>query len=551
MKRRFQRLAQKTYEVFHTPWRSLKPQGMQQTHALLLQISNINPKPNLGDDDSRNPKSPLPPNNSVHNSNQDPHQGEDYLDSLAPGTQPSTAANRGADSPHSSDPEIENQHEVPEFTTGPNRMINSYDGLAMLLTKDTVVQLSQVIQSSHELNSLKIQHSEANRKVQRTRDHMENLEFSIESSNNDDEKTKFRQERDKLEPTYRKNKKRRDELDHELDFLQIEVNHIRSQSLGTFETVLNQANLLDMPESTPDPILEESFEDQPTIYPWQSPEPESMAFHESDEHPSGLSKSEIVTILEEVETTRQNLYHAEEVFESTRNNNDIDKQNFRDARARGTQAFTEDELDLFHFQAGARNTRALIVAEKEHKEAKAFARRLGLLENDFEQESDFADDPDDGYRESKEADPKAGPNMEYIEEWGGDVVECRNLFALELERRASGNRTSTSVALSDTLSCVDLDPEHRRRIDQWQEKMSFERDEGQLLQQQFSLKRRNSLPALESCKRQRTEEPAMPAMIRTISCSNLSGEASEREKTVTYSHKTLLAIFHPNKAIDW
>ena len=550
MNQRFQTFAQKTYKVFHTPWRPLPPQGIQRIHALLLGASDSNPAPELGKDASKDPQSPLPTELEAPVFTQDHSPEDNIVDPVPSDIHTLSAACSRAKSPPRSRTVLEDQEYTSEFTDGPSRIVSSRDGLAILLTRSAIMQLSQVIQSSHELQSLEKQVREATKKVQRTKDHLANLKFSVESTRNSDEKIRIRQEIDELEPAYRRQKERRRDLDHELGYLQIEVKHLRTQSLSTFESILNEAGLLHIPESIHDAVPENLPEEENNSYHTESQASASLVPQDSGEYPSGLSKAEIVAILEEVEQTRQTLFRAEEAFDATRDENDNDKRVFRENKNGDTHEFTEIELDLFHFEKGARNTRALITAEQNHKEATSLARRLGLLENEFEQESDFADDPDDGYRESQEVDPMAGPNMEYIAEWGGKIVDSLNPFSLETEK-APNEWVARSVAISDTLSCVDLDLEHRRRIDQWQDQMRLEQEEGKRLIEKFSLKRRDSFPVLESCKRRKTSESVSPALTRTISCSKLSGEAFERERMITYSHKTLLAVFYPNKAIDW
>lgn len=540
MKRRFDTLAQKTYKVFHTPWRFGQPQGFERARAFLLEFPKSSSAPNLRDDGSRTPVPPLLSDAGIDDPNISLPQAEDYAESSQVVIEPSGTPIASVDLPCSSDVEIRNQEELPRYTNGPSRIINSPDGLVLVLTKEMVAELSEIIHSSRKFEYLETECSKAEREVNVTRRFMENSEFLIESSNDEDEKIRIRQEMEEQEPKYLRNIKRRDKLETELRFLRTRLRYLQSLSQEKFENALDEANLLDVPEIV--------GEEDPAPSQPQSPVPDSTE-PAIDEEPITSDESYNRAVQEEVERTRQNLFQAQAAFDGTRDANEEDKLKYKEAKGTDMYPYSELEVDLFFFQRGSDNTRALIVAEQEHKEAKARARALGLLENQWDQESDFVNDPDDGYRESQEADMKAAPDVEYLRSWTKDAVGCQNPFTLQPEEMTSDNWDSKTLDVFDTLSCVDLDLDHRRRIDQWREKMDYEREECRILKEDISLKRRDSASLLESCKRVKTENSYLSTPIRRNSCSELPGEASERWKLVAYSPQTLQCIFFPNPAI--
>ncbi len=235
---------------------------------------------------------------------------------------------------------------------------------------------------------------------------MENSEFMIESSENIDEKMRVREEMEKRELSYRRNTKRKDELEREVGFSRLNLKYIQYLSQETFENILATANLIDPPEVV-------SEEDPASPQP-QSPVSDSVFLPEADDEPMNSDKSEMIVILEEVERTRQNFFQAQELFDGTRNRNAVDQLEYQQLKAIGMANFSEHVMHQLQFQRGSMNTRVLIEAEQEHEEAKAMARAHGFLENQLDQESDFVDDPDDGYLESQDADMIAVPDEGHI-----------------------------------------------------------------------------------------------------------------------------------------
>ena len=542
MKRRLQSLVQKTYGVFRTPLGLVQPQEVERARALLLRFPEASTAPDLGESNPGISDSLATLDVEIHDHDMSLRREEEYTEVLALTIQHETRPIASTHLPSLSDVKIEDQQGAPQYTNGPTRIIISHDGPAMLLTKSMVADLSNLIRSSRELKLLETQYSKARNEVNTTQEVRENSEYLIDISENEEEKMRIRQEMEQEEPIHHRNIQRRDELERKVRSSRENLEYMRDLSQETFEKALNEANLLDIPDIA---LNENPASSQP-----QSLTPGSVALPQPSEEATKSDQSERITILEEVERTRQNLFQAQESFDATRDLNEYDRTRYRQAEASGeTPSFSEDELDLFHFQRGSMHTRALIDAQQEHEKAKAIARAHGLLENQLDQESDFVDDPDDGYLESQDADMMVVPDQGFIHNWTDEVVECQNLFALHSEEHELDAWEKRTVAMFDTLSCVDLHLDHRKRIDYWHEKMRSEREECQLLKRQVSLKRRDSMPQLESRKRVKTEEPDQSAFLRRSSYSDLTGEASERWRMVTYHPKTLQCIFFPNSAI--
>ena len=512
MNQRLNNFAKKTYEVFCTRRRLGQPQVTECAKTVQLEFPNSNPTPYSRNRTVKATSFPATHNVSGHDPGMALPQSDSHPKSLAPIITPSTPPIENVDLPGSSDAEMKIFQEAPQLTTGPSRIIVSHDGLAMLLTKDMIAELSRIIKSSRQLEFLEEQYNKAKRNVSSTQTFIEKLELLMASSEDEDEKVRVKEGLEKRKATYLRDVGRRDQLDHEVRFSRLDLHYMQDLLQGTFEKILSDANLIDMPELV--------HEDGHASSRPQSPEPGLLAPSETDEKPMTTNLSEGRMVLEEVERTRQNLFQAQELFDATRDVNEKDKIEYQRMKAIGMVDFSEHELDLVHFQNLSENARALIIAEQEHKEAQAKARELRLLGNEWDQESDFVDDPDDGYRESQEADMKAAPSVEYMRNWTEETTGCQNAFSVQPEEKEVDYWEAKSVAMCDTLSCVDLDLNHRRRIDQWQETMESQREECKLQNKQISLKRRDSLPPLESYKRLKRGGSDQSAFARRLSCSN-------------------------------
>jgi hypothetical protein len=105
-------------------------------------------------------------------------------------------------------------------------------------------------------------------------------------------------------------------------------------------------------------------------------------------------------------------------------------------------------------------TRRLIAAERELKDAREMARNLGAFCGNSDQESDFQDFLDDGYRISEEAEAISSVDRAAIERWLAiDDVE----YGADPEEP---NLDVKTVGISDSISVL-ADGSKRRRIDRW------------------------------------------------------------------------------------
>lgn len=166
----------------------------------------------------------------------------------------------------------------------------------------------------------------------------------------------------------------------------------------------------------------------------------------------------------EMVQARQNCFHeVQERFDSFNVFYDQEYKNFCAQKTSGDVDATKTDFDHHMYFEGQNATRELIHAEEDLQIAKKHAKNLDIVINQEEQESDFLDHVDDGYRESMEADIVAHVDRNRIIQWMGEdnnqigcLTECDDW---EIK----------SVDLCDSVSVVAQGKE-RLKIDGWRKR---------------------------------------------------------------------------------
>ncbi|TAQ89439.1 hypothetical protein B7494_g2200 [Chlorociboria aeruginascens] len=118
------------------------------------------------------------------------------------------------------------------------------------------------------------------------------------------------------------------------------------------------------------------------------------------------------------------------------------------------------EFDLTLLTEAREAQKELGIAEKEYGEARQHIKSLGVLLDDIDQESDFENYQDDGYRESMEADIIGRVDRTFIEKWM-DEEEDRPGHSIECD-----DWEAKTIDLCDSISVV-AEGKERKRIDRW------------------------------------------------------------------------------------
>lgn len=129
--------------------------------------------------------------------------------------------------------------------------------------------------------------------------------------------------------------------------------------------------------------------------------------------------------------------------------------------AEGQVGGSKSEFDIILLREQQEVTRAIIQGETDLEKAVSYARNLGVIFNEVDQESSFPDRSDDGYRESMEATWIAHVDREWIHNW-------MNQFEKAPEQMIEcDDWPSRSVEIPDSVSVINEVKKERERIDRW------------------------------------------------------------------------------------
>ena len=121
---------------------------------------------------------------------------------------------------------------------------------------------------------------------------------------------------------------------------------------------------------------------------------------------------------------------------------------------------TKSQFDVILLIEEQQATGDLIRAENDFEDGKELARRIGIVLNDEDQESNFSDNIEDGYRESMEADFINNVDRSFIKRWMSEE-EDRPHHSTNCD-----NWDSKTVDFGDSISVV-AEGRERKRIDRW------------------------------------------------------------------------------------
>ncbi|MCJ1320095.1 hypothetical protein MMC15_005432 [Xylographa vitiligo] len=241
--------------------------------------------------------------------------------------------------------------------------------------------------------------------------------------------------------------------------------------VNTIERALSEAELLD-----PIADQDEAWKAKEHLYDHSIPaipatEPASISVISADE----LFRQAALADLSE--THHRYMDHFDQ-FENRGEEYENDFREYRQAVDDGTCSLTMTDFDRAYVRNISNLTRCLWKAEVAYEAALERARRLGLLENEYEQESNFVSDVSDGYRESFEASICAGVDRRIIEQWYEEVLiamplednrlDTQSLYIEQVDLIEVDQWDAKSVGLSSSVSVKDQS-RNRQRIDRWRQ----------------------------------------------------------------------------------
>ncbi len=228
------------FENMHKPEGSLSPNLSDQSTGGLLEGGGValHPEAELGLPEL--PEHTSPASGSV------PQAQMSHFDSLVPQkdipTLDLSAIDEGAQTFES------DLQGGPHFTDGPARIIGAHDGskkcFALLLTEDMVANLRQITEAARELDLIRPSFEDAKGQATMAEVCKEQIQDSLEATDNQDEANQFRAEMDEMESKLLKAREKMDTLELDVMNLKLSLESSRSISHELYEGVLKEANLL-------------------------------------------------------------------------------------------------------------------------------------------------------------------------------------------------------------------------------------------------------------------------------------------------------------------
>ena len=365
----------------------------------------------------------------------------------------------------------DNEKADVEFTDGPARVVTAFDGTknchAILMTETMIDDLKQILEATHKVKRKEEVQEDAKNESDRAELSISNLQKLMYESKREEEKNAIKKAIEQHEQIRMANLDRQYRIDGDLVVDRFSLEFLQSTFEKTFQDALENANLFVAPDFEK---ADGAIRHDVALIPQYS-----LAAKSDVSDPTQISLEELYrrTVVEDVERTRNVLERAQDLFDDRQNEYAEQLSQYYQARREGACEITRTDFDCCAIEAVGEMTRDLSVAEAAHQSALRHAKALGLIDFNFDQESNFADDPNDGYRESLEAPVMAPANHVFIESWVNGVLQGDEYEHTELEQLEQWD--VKSVGLSDSVSVVDY-TRNRRRIDRWRricEEVSF------------------------------------------------------------------------------
>ncbi len=371
-----------------------------------------------------------------------------------------------------------------QYTDGEARIIGVHDGFkncfALLLNKDMVAKLQAITEASHKLSF--IENSLENAKMQATivEVAMNQIQDSLDATDDEEETVRIREDIKRMESELRHAYEKRDDLETDVTNLRFSLESSRAYSHDLFERVLGEANLLNISELEPEAV--------PSAPGTPISRRSSVALSQSSQSSICSDERNRWVALEEVELTTMALQKLETDFYYQRSNYEKEREIWSQEVQEGVCQLSKTVFDNSCLVDAFQLTRNLIEAEDAREEAVSRAWELGVLQNNFETESHFVDDVDDGYSLSLETSMKASVDRDFIVDWTNGVCESRDRPLLrpdsEEDERWDAKWDGQSVRMSEGFSILD-ESRNQKRIARWEETCDIQHQQSERLRREI------------------------------------------------------------------
>ena len=399
------------------------------------------------------------------------------------------------------------QHDL-QYTDGPARIVGMRDGskncIALLLTEDMVAKLREITEVNRRLELVESSFEDAKGEAAIAEASMDQIKDSLDSADSHEEANRIRAEMEAMEPNLLQVCEKRDELEVHFTNLKISLESARAYSHDLFERVLEEADLLPVPEPEPEII--------PSTSDMSLPRRESITSKRSGESLLSLDALYRQATMKEIEMRATELSDLYDMFDDRRARYNRERLEWADAVREGQTFMTQTQFDNCLLDSEIQTGQDLIEMEAAQDEALSRARKLGVFQYTWDQESNFADDDDDGYTLSCENDLKASCDRVFIHDWMDSIPDSRGSQDLPSENEEAQNSQELPSENEEIQDPQDLQPgfkeaqdplnsspeleeagmdgtfsaifeirKQRKRAARWQKIMELEREEAERL----------------------------------------------------------------------
>ena len=342
----------------------------------------------------------------------------------------------------------------PQFSEEPARVITVKDGskdyLAILLTERMIHELLRATETAGILQRAESEYEDVKLDVKISQSILKKNKTLIETTESSEEREKLDEQIRTQEPILAKETERKKELKTTVVIQRLNLEYSNNMFQSTFRRAFQEANLLDQAETSGNTGVENQ---QSAVTPQ-----ESVISNQSNGTLPDPDKLFQRMAAEDIEEKTKRLRNIEGVFEAK------EVEYYQ-------QSFYEDKIecsrtvfDVLALDTLRNITGELVEAEADLESALAHGKALGIIVNDYDQESGFVDDVNDGYAASEVAAFTADLDRTFINAWNEDVSNSEDLKSQGSEEPDEWE--AESVGISDSISCVDYS-RNRRRIDRW------------------------------------------------------------------------------------
>lgn len=385
----------------------------------------------------------------------------------------------------------EDERVETQIYDGPAQVINVNNGskecLAILLTKKMVSEYIQVKEAARILEAVERDYKSIKLDRNISLAIIQDNTNLIKTANSEEERERYDEKIKQQEAIFNKEIERKAEIKREIFVRRGNLEYSQDIFQGIFRRAFEEANLLDQPSKSKDiPIEDQESEiaipgrasEEANLLRQPTAARGTMAEDRGSEvasHRSGVSiESENILpspeelfrrmTFEEADRRIERLQLVESIFERKEIDYERNLAEYLAAVEEGDPVCSRTTFDLLAVETSRNITTAFVEAEAEADSACARARALGKSNNDYDQESGFVDDSDDGYLMSDIAFATANVDRGFIEAWVDQVVNAESL--LWRDSGEPDDWDAESVDVSDSVSCVDY-TRNRKRIDRW------------------------------------------------------------------------------------